>query len=134
MKDTKNVVIVLNKCDIASEEQHRAFFKGMGFDHIVSISAKENIGKEQIENVILKIYPESCDLENAAILTSARQYTAVKNAYKDTQSALEALNTLTPDVACLDLENALASLLEADGRRVSEEIVDSIFSHFCVGK
>ena len=100
----------------------------------MEISAKQNKGREKIENEVSLFYPESCDLENAAILTSARQYTAVKKALSDTERAIDVLEKLTPDVACLDMENALSSLLEADGRQVSEEIVDSIFSHFCVGK
>ena len=48
---------------------------------------------------------------------------------------------MVPDVvgkefttACLDMESALGELLEADGRQVSEEIVNNIFAHFCVGK
>ena len=38
------------------------------------------------------------------------------------------------DVASSDLERAIATLGELDGRRVSEAIVAEIFSHFCVGK
>ncbi len=134
MSENKNVIIVLNKCDLCSPEKHRAYFENLCFSHIIEISAKEKQGLGQIEKVISKLYPDSDNLENAAILTSARQYTAVKNALSDTERAIGALETLTPDVACLDMENALSALLEADGRRVSEEIVDSIFSHFCVGK
>jgi len=37
-------------------------------------------------------------------------------------------------VAGGDIERAIAALSEADGRSVTEEIVNSIFSHFCVGK
>ncbi len=134
MSENKNVIIVLNKCDLCSPQKHRVYFENLGFSHIIEISAKEKQGLGQIEKVISQLYPDSDNLENAAILTSARQYTAVKNALSDTERAIGALETLTPDVACLDMENALSCLLEADGRRVSEEIVDSIFSHFCVGK
>jgi len=134
LTETKNVIIVLNKCDLCTPKKHRAYFEDLGFSNIIEISAKEKQGLEQIENAILHLYPDSDNLENVAILTSARQYTAVKNALLDTERAIGALETLTPDVACLDMENALSALLEADGRRVSEEIVDSIFSHFCVGK
>ena len=40
----------------------------------------------------------------------------------------------TQDVAGLDIENALSALGELDGRLVSEDIVNEIFSRFCVGK
>ena len=44
------------------------------------------------------------------------------------------MKTLTRDMAGLDLEEALKALCEADGREVSEQIVSTIFSRFCVGK
>jgi tRNA modification GTPase len=70
-----------------------------------------------------------------AIISSARQYAALtraKELIKSTISALEA--GLPADVASSDLELALSALSELDGRAVSESIVSSIFSHFCVGK
>ncbi|MBQ6835441.1 MAG: tRNA uridine-5-carboxymethylaminomethyl(34) synthesis GTPase MnmE, partial [Clostridia bacterium] len=63
-----------------------------------------------------------------------RQHAALTKAVSDIDKALSALENLTPDTACLDMESALGELLEADGRQVSEEIVNNIFAHFCVGK
>ncbi|MBQ3935378.1 MAG: tRNA uridine-5-carboxymethylaminomethyl(34) synthesis GTPase MnmE [Clostridia bacterium] len=68
------------------------------------------------------------------ILTNARQYAAIEKARTHVARAIEALGSYTQDIAGLDLEMALASLAEADGRTVSEAVVDEIFSHFCVGK
>ncbi len=133
-KDTKNIIIVINKCDIADFAKHRKFFASRGFDNIVCISAKTGSGKEQIAAVLEKIYPGGENIENAAILTNARQFSALCEASEFFDKASKALITLTPDAACLDMEAALARLYEADGRRVSEEIVNGIFSHFCVGK
>ena len=133
-KDSKNVVIVLNKCDISAPSEYKAYFESKKFDNIVCISAKNCTGKDCIENAIKKIYPDSENIENKAVLTNARQCAALKKAFESTKRALKALAELTPDTACLDMESALGELLEADGRRVSEQIVNSIFSHFCVGK
>ena len=133
-KDVKNIVMVINKCDIAQPEEYRSFFAGRGFDNIAEISAKTGMGVENIKAALEKIYPDGEDIENAAILTNARQFSALCEARECFDKALEALETLTPDAACLDMEAALARLYEADGRRASEEIVNGIFSHFCVGK
>jgi len=81
-----------------------------------------------------KLYPDASEAESGLVLTNARQYAALTGALGDIERALEALEMLTPDTACLDMESALGYLLEADGRGVSEEIVNNIFSHFCVGK
>ena len=133
-KDTKNIIIVINKCDTADFAKHRKFFASRGFDNIVCISAKTGFGKEEITAALEKIYPGGENIENAAILTNARQFSALCEARESFDRAIDALNTLTPDAACLDMEAALARLYEADGRRVSEKIVNEIFSHFCVGK
>ena len=133
-KDTKNIIIVINKCDAADFAKHKEFFASRGFDNIVCISAKTGFGKEEITAALEKIYPGGENIENAAILTNARQFSALCEARESFDKAIDALNTLTPDAACLDMEAALARLYEADGRRVSEEIVNGIFSHFCVGK
>jgi len=133
-KKSKNVIVVLNKCDKAEPLAHKAYFEDKGFDSIVCISAKEKEGIEALEEQVNKLYPDASEAESGLVLTNARQYAALTGALGDIERALEALEMLTPDTACLDMESALGYLLEADGRGVSEEIVNNIFSHFCVGK
>ena len=72
--------------------------------------------------------------ENDEIVVNARQCAAVRNASIAVGAAIEALNGFTQDIAGMDIENALAAIAEADGLSVSEDIVNEIFSHFCVGK
>lgn len=133
-KSSKNVIVVLNKCDIAQPSAHKEYFENKGFDSIICISAKEKNGLEMLEEQVGKLYPDASEAESGLVLTNARQYAALTGAVSDIDRALEALEMLTPDTACLDMESALGYLLEADGRGVSEEIVNNIFSHFCVGK
>ncbi len=133
-KESKNVIVVLNKCDLANSDGHKAYFENLGFESVVCISAKEKEGLEALEQAVSRLYPDSNMAESGLILTNARQYAALTGAVGDIERALEALEMLTPDTACLDMESALGHLLEADGRGVSEEIVNNIFAHFCVGK
>ncbi len=133
-KSSKNVIVVLNKCDIAQPSAHKEYFENKGFDSIICISAKEKNGLEMLEEQVGKLYPDASEAESGLVLTNARQYAALTGAVSDIDRALEALEMLTLDTACLDMESALGYLLEADGRGVSEEIVNNIFSHFCVGK
>ncbi|MBQ5837241.1 MAG: hypothetical protein IIW39_01085 [Clostridia bacterium] len=56
------------------------------------------------------------------------------NAASAVQNAIDALDSFTQDIAGMDIELALSAIAEADGRSVSEDIVNEIFSHFCVGK
>ena len=135
----KNVIVIINKSDIAADEggieKMKEFFKSAGLDKICVISAEKNEGKYDVEKQVEALYNVSKEeLESGCVLTNARQYAAVSNAKEAVDRALFALGTLTRDAFGLDLEQALSFLCEADGRQVSETVVDSIFSHFCVGK
>ena len=69
------------------------------------------------------------------VLTNARQYEAVLRAGEAVHRALAALEEgMTPDAVLTDAEEALAALGELDGRTLREDLVEAIFSRFCVGK
>ncbi len=69
------------------------------------------------------------------IVSSARQAAALRRSREALSRAREALSEgMTPDIAGLDLEVALAALLETDGRGTLDHVVDAIFRRFCVGK
>ena len=69
------------------------------------------------------------------MLTNARQYEAVLRAREAVRRALAALEEgMTPDAVLTDAEEALAALGELDGRTLREDLVEAIFSRFCVGK
>ena len=106
-----------------------------GIKHIISISAKNGSGKKEFENAVKSFYPASEDgISSGMIIANARQYAAVNRAKQSLENALSAIKSLTRDMAGLDLEQALGALCEADGREVSEQVVSTIFSKFCVGK
>lgn len=134
----KKVVAIVNKSDVAENETFNSvvqYLKETGFLHIIFMSAKTGEGKTDFDNIIKSFYPASeSALSEGAIIANARQYASVVKAVECLDNALLAMKNLTRDMAGLDLEQALGELCEADGRKVSEQIVNNIFSHFCVGK
>ena len=69
------------------------------------------------------------------VLTSTRQNEAVVEAIKSLQAASDAVMRGVPhEMVLLDLYNALGALNELTGEVVSEDILDRIFSTFCIGK
>ncbi len=106
------------------------------FTAICPISSLTGEGIDALKGRIEALYAEGeIDYDTTAILANARQKGALDRAAASVESALRALRSgFTPDVAGLDLEEAMAALSEADGRAVSADIVDSIFHRFCVGK
>jgi tRNA modification GTPase len=102
----------------------------------VLVSALDGSGFDDLEKLISDLYvDEKLNYDTTPILTNARQYAAAEEARSRLQSAVSALKTgFTQDIAGMDLELSLSALREIDGRNVSEEITDRIFSRFCVGK
>lgn len=104
-----------------------------GLPHI-SVSSRTGEGIEELCGLISSLFP----LPNAPageILTNARQAEAARRALNAVEGAYEAASAgMTPDAVLSDVEEALRALAELNGRAVSDDIVNRIFSRFCVGK
>ncbi|MBQ8720350.1 MAG: tRNA uridine-5-carboxymethylaminomethyl(34) synthesis GTPase MnmE [Clostridia bacterium] len=130
----KTVISVLNKCDtgVTLFEKQRL---GALLDSSVTLSAKEGNAKELAELIDKLFTDERIVIGSDAIISSAKQNASLARALLHIDSALEAYRAnLSSDVASFDIERALGAISELDGREVSEEIVNDIFSRFCVGK
>ena len=81
------------------------------------------------------LFPQGEAGEAGAVLTNARQAQAAQAALEALQEARAGLDLgMTPDAVLTDVEAALERLGELTGRAVREDVVDRIFSRFCVGK
>ncbi|MBR5031194.1 MAG: 50S ribosome-binding GTPase, partial [Clostridia bacterium] len=125
---TGSTIALLNKSDLGSCEK-----PGL-FKYEIEFSALTGDGREELINAIETLCGAGECGDDGAIIVSARQSAALDKAAQSVKDALVSLENYTQDIAGMDIENALAALGEIDGRAVTEEIVDSIFSHFCVGK
>ncbi len=129
------VIACINKADIG--EADMSLLRD-NFSHVVSLSAKygEQKAHKEISALLAALFTDGhIRIGEDAILTGARQFSALTHARDFTVSCLQALKDGIPaDIACSELERALGALAELDGRAVSEEVVNNIFSHFCVGK
>ena len=106
------------------------------FPHVLEISAKNNKGREAIEACIHEMYfAEEIDLTADPIVSEARQHASLIRAAESLKAASDAIGaTEGTDIVGFLAEKALADLEMTDGRAVSDEIVNEIFHHFCVGK
>ena len=129
-------IAILNKSDLEPKFD-KARLNG-AFDETVEISAREDKASslraltEQIDRLFTD---GSIQIGEEAIISSARQNASLSRAIDHIDSAIGAYELgLMQDVASSDVERALGAIAELDGRAVSEEIVNDIFSKFCVGK
>lgn len=133
----KNAIAIINKSDkenaLSCEFQDRI---KSTFKYVVYISAKDGTGYEELSRVVAEIYElGELDISNDAIISSARQFSAVSCALDSITEARDALLFgQTSDIVCFTLEKALSELDMIDARETSEELVNEIFSRFCVGK
>ncbi len=78
---------------------------------------------------------QKTDLADDSVLTNVRQNEALLRAVESLKVALEAVRSRVPhEMLLLDLYDALAALNELTGDVVTEDILDRIFSTFCIGK
>ncbi len=132
------VIAVCNKSDLFDAEKTEAeiekIAKALGTEPIL-LCAKNETSRSSLVGRIQEIFESSDFSANAgAVITNARQFAAVNDALSHTKTALETFALLGSDTACAELELAMGSLGELDGRQVTIDIVDSIFHRFCVGK
>ena len=126
------IIAIINKADLPSCDMSPVTSR---FEHVVKMSCKSSNSTE-LESLVTRLFTDgNIRVGYDAIISSARQYAALTKAKELVVSTISALEFGLPaDVASSDLELALGALSELDGRAVSESIVSSIFSHFCVGK
>ena len=127
-----HLLVVVNKCDLPGRLDIGALADRFG--SVLSVSAKTGEGMAALCRAIEEQFPAGTQAQGE-LLTNARQADAVSRALNSVKSALTALETgMTPDVVLTDGESALEALGELNGKHIREDLVDTIFSRFCVGK
>ena len=104
------------------------------FDNVASVSAATGEGLDVLTDAIAAQFPVG-STAGGALLTNARQADAANRTLSAVAEARSALRIgMTADVVLTDCESALASLGELNGKQVRDDLIDTIFSRFCVGK
>ncbi len=126
-------VAIINKTDLDNKIDSD-YIKKM-VPHTVFISAKTGNGSKELEREVSDIIGTSAIDPSQGILATERQYNDASKALSFIEEAISALSLgITFDAVTVIIEDAINCLLELTGERVSEAVVDKVFSHFCVGK
>ncbi|MCR4770932.1 MAG: tRNA uridine-5-carboxymethylaminomethyl(34) synthesis GTPase MnmE [Oscillospiraceae bacterium] len=125
-------VAVVNKLDLGASELPEALFSGFGA--VIRASALTGEGLDRLEEHISGLFTAG-DEADGELITNARHRDAIARAVSALRRAREALDRgMTPDAVLTDSEEAMAALGELSGRTVKEDIINTVFSRFCVGK
>jgi tRNA modification GTPase len=102
----------------------------------MEISAKSGAGLEELKKTImnLSVCGEN-EISGGAMIINLRHKLAMENACKNIQAATESIGRgMSSEFAVFDLREALDNLDEITGKKINDEILDKIFSSFCIGK
>lgn len=129
----KKTIVLLNKIDLERKIELEEF----NLENILEISAKDNIGIEDMEERIYSYIVEENveDSSEKLIITNIRHKTALEKTKNAIRNIFETIDAGMPmDLISVDLKEALDSLSEITGEISSEDILDHVFGNFCVGK
>ena len=128
----KNFILVGNKTDISGKEKAAEKFAA---EDIIFISAKGFMHIDLLkEKLVNKVVDGNINTENT-IVTNARHYEALKEVDRslgDIKAGMD--STITGDLLALDIRRCLHYISEITGDISNENILDYIFSKFCIGK
>ena len=127
-----HLIVAVNKSDLRRRLDVGALADR--FDNVLSVSAATGEGLDTLAEAIAAQFPAG-ETVGGALLTNARQADAANRALSAVAEARSALRIgMTADVVLTDCEAALEALGELNGKRVRDDLVETIFSRFCVGK
>ncbi len=129
LKDKKKI-IVINKIDLENKLDKSIL------DNYIEISAKENIGIEKIKDEIKRLFNlgelEASDL---TYMSNARSISLLGKSLNNINDAISEINNNSPiDIVEFHLKDAWNNLGEIIGETYTDELLDELFSRFCLGK
>lgn len=105
------------------------------FIHLVYLSAKENTGIEKLRSEIENIFSINESTINSVCAANERQKRCIDSALMCVDNSIEAINSGEMlDAVNILIDEAEQHLLELTGERITNAVVDNVFSRFCVGK
>lgn len=126
-------IAVINKIDLEDKVDKKYITDNI--ENVVYISAKQQDNIDELKNMIEKIAGTEDFDPSVGIIANERQRNAIRNAVNSLYEAKESLAMgMTMDAITVSLQETIDYLLELTGEKAGEEIVDSVFHNFCVGK
>lgn len=128
----KNHIIIINKLDL----ENKLNISKINSKYILKMSVKENKGIEELKQMIKEIFNlEQIELSDMTYITSARSIAIlkqIKESINDIESSID--NNLPIDIIEIDIKNIWDKLGEIIGISYEDELIDTLFSQFCLGK
>ena len=134
IKDRKAIVL-LNKSDL-EQMISASYVEELTGKQVIEISAKENKGIEELEECVKNMFLSgNLSFNDEVIITNLRHKAALEESLSSVKQAQESMEAGMPeDFYTIDLMNAYVKLGEIIGEEVGDDLVNTIFQKFCMGK
>ncbi len=135
----KPLIVIINKKDMISDEMMSFFEKELTTNNqqltTLFISAKQNLGVEELKNQLLSFVNTGALRNNETIVTNTRHYDSLLKALDEIQRVKYGLETnLSSDLMAIDIKEALYHFGMITGQVTNDELLGNIFANFCIGK
>lgn len=132
----KKAIIILNKIDLKNDNPETLTEIQHSEKFIIKISAKNDIGIDEIYNELIRMFNlNEIESNNDVLITNVRHQNLINKAIVATKESIEELKKMEPiDIVSIKIKEILEDLGEITGNNVSEDLIKSIFSKFCLGK
>ncbi|WP_353894598.1 tRNA uridine-5-carboxymethylaminomethyl(34) synthesis GTPase MnmE [Proteinivorax hydrogeniformans] len=133
---TKPRIVIINKSDLPQSVDIE-IVKGKVDCDVLAISAEKSKGITQLEDRILGLFEVGNikDSSHEVTISNIRHEMALKDAKSSLEDSINALKCENPvDIVSIDIKDAWQSLGKITGESLSQNLIDEIFSRFCLGK
>lgn len=130
------VIVIINKIDLTQRLDMDEVRSYIGQKPVVNVSLKSKQGLDEIQQAISQLFLlGKVETQDATYVSNARHIDLLKKARQSIQDTISAIEEGVPlDIAEIDMKNAWQFLGEVIGDAVAEDLIDQIFSQFCLGK
>ncbi|MBI5183702.1 MAG: tRNA uridine-5-carboxymethylaminomethyl(34) synthesis GTPase MnmE [Nitrospinae bacterium] len=131
----KNLIIIINKIDLPQVIEIEGIKRGFPDNRMYMISATKKMGLDLLKDGIKELLIDKEITPESPLITRIRHREALIRAKEGMENAIEGIKGLmSEEFIALDINGAMESLGEITGQTFSEDVLNKIFSDFCIGK
>ena len=132
----KKTIILLNKCDLSEKNKKTINYMSKINKTVIEASMKTKKGVDELYSTIVKMFQvNEIDIGKETVITNIRHKNQIHKAVQSIDRAIEIVNQqLSIDIIAVEIKQVLEELGSITGDNVSEDIINQIFSKFCLGK
>ena len=132
----KKTIYLLNKFDLSEKNTETINYISNLNKNVLKASMKEKMGLDELYKMISDMFKKNeIEINDGIVITNVRHKNLIHKAMQSIEKAQECIgNDMTIDIIAIYIKETLENLGEITGNNVSEDIINKIFSKFCLGK